>query len=170
MSRVALLDRSQLFTGRKILHFANERIPALQHQEAEEDIMRDRKEDLPLALYVPRAVMSRVAEWGEQAVAYVELSAGTDTSPLLDGLPGNSCPCPHWGYVLEGAVHVQYSDGRRETSWAGDIFYWRPGHTLSVDEYTAFVAFSPRRQRKEVCNHIDRMTTVASLEPGNLGQ
>ena len=30
-------------------------------------------------------------------------SARTSTAtPLVKGLPGDACPCPHWGYVVKG--------------------------------------------------------------------
>jgi hypothetical protein len=98
--------------------------------------MQGRKEDLPVALEVPGAATFKVAEWGETAVAYVQLSAGADAAPLLAGLPGDVCSCPHWGYVLEGAVHVRYADGTEEVSRAGELFYWPPGHTVRVEEDT----------------------------------
>jgi len=123
--------------------------------------MRDRKENLPVALEVPGTARFRVAEWGEQAVAYVELLAGADASPLLEGLPDGKCSCPHWGYVLKGAVHVQYSDGRQETSRAGEMFYWPAGHTVRVDEDTSFVEFSPKQQLKQVYDHIARKISAA---------
>ena len=124
--------------------------------------MRDQKEHLPVALEVPGAATFRVAEWGETAVAYVRLSAGADAAPLLKGLPEDKCSCPHWGYVLEGAVHVLYADGKQEVSRAGDMFYWPPGHTVRVDQDTAFVEFSPRQELKRVYEHIGRQLAVKS--------
>ena len=50
-----------------------------------------------------------------------------DLAPLLKGLPGNSCQCPHWGYVTAGRLTVRYSD-REEVIEPGDAFYTPPGH------------------------------------------
>lgn len=123
--------------------------------------MQERKEQLPVALDLPGAKF-QVAEWGDTAVAFVQLSAGADARPLLEGLPNDECPCPHWGYVLEGAINVRYSDGREEISRAGELFYWPPGHTVWVDEDTRFVEFSPKQPLKEVYDHIGRKVAAAS--------
>ncbi len=115
--------------------------------------MKLRKEDLPVALKMPVATF-RVAEWDDTAVAYVELAAGADATPLLEGLSGDKCQCPHWGYMLKGAIHVRYSDGEVEVCKAGEMFYWPAGHTVWVEEDTSFVEFSPKKELKEVYDHI----------------
>ncbi len=122
--------------------------------------MKQRKEQLPVALELPVAKF-QVAEWGETAVAYIQLSAGADATPLLEGLPNDKCPCPHWGYILKGAIHVRYVDGKEEVCGAGEMFYWPSGHTVWVDEDTTFVEFSPKRELKDVYDHIGR-----KLSPG----
>lgn len=80
--------------------------------------MQQQKEQLSTALQLPVAKF-QVAEWGDAAVAYVQLSAGADATPLLEGLENDMCPCPHWGYVVEGAIHVRYTDGKQELTRAG---------------------------------------------------
>jgi hypothetical protein len=117
--------------------------------------MQEAIEKFPVTLDLPGAKF-QVSEWGETAVAYVQLAAGADAAPLLAGLPGDYCPCPHWGYILQGAVHVSYADGTEETARAGEAFYWPPGHTVRVDEDTSFVEFSPKQRLKEVYDHIGR--------------
>jgi hypothetical protein len=117
--------------------------------------MKLRKEELPVALEMPVATF-RVAEWDDTAVAYVKLSAGADATPLLEGLPGDKCQCPHWGYILEGAIHVRYNNGDEEVCRAGEMFYWPAGHTVWVEEDTSFVEFSPRKELKEVYDHIGK--------------
>jgi hypothetical protein len=99
--------------------------------------MKLRKEELPIALELPVATF-RVAEWDETAVAYVEMTAGADATPLLEGLPDDKCQCPHWGYILKGAIHVRYNNG----------------HTVWVEEDTSFVEFSPKKELKEVYDHV----------------
>ncbi len=122
--------------------------------------MRDPKERLPVALEVPGAAKFQVAEWGDTAVAYVHLAAGADAAPLLKGLPNDKCSCPHWGYILEGAVHVLYADGKQEVAQAGDLFYWPPGHSVRVEKDTTFVEFSPKQELKSVYDHIGRQLAV----------
>jgi len=115
---------------------------------------------MTIALELPVATF-RVAEWDDMAVAFVKLAAGADAAPLLEGLPGDKCQCPHWGYMLEGAIHIRYSDGKEEVCRAGEMFYWPAGHTVWVEEDTSFVEFSPRKSLKEVYDHIG--TKVASV-------
>lgn len=96
--------------------------------------------------------------WGDMAAAYFELPAGTDFSPLFEGLPDNACQCPHWGYVIKGAVHVRYTDGTEEVTGAGAVFYWPAGHTGWVEQDTAFIDFSPEQEHKQLTVHIARKT------------
>jgi hypothetical protein len=55
------------------------------------------------------------------AVRFARVPAGTDMSPVLAGLPGDRCPSPHWGIVLEGAVHVVAADDTEggHAGWGG---------------------------------------------------
>ena len=93
--------------------------------------------------------------WGEMAIGYQELPAGTDFTPLFKGLPDDACQCPHWGYVIKGAVHLKYTDGSQEVVAAGDVFYWPAGHQGgSRKEDTIFLDFSPEQEFKEVSEHI----------------
>ncbi|MBU0982821.1 MAG: cupin domain-containing protein [candidate division Zixibacteria bacterium] len=123
--------------------------------------MKMRKEDAPVALELPVAVF-RVAEWDQTAVAYVELTAGADATPLLEGLQGDKCQCPHWGYMLKGAIHVRYTNGDEEVCKAGEMFYWPAGHTVWVEEDTSFVEFSPKHELKAVYDHIGKKMAAVS--------
>jgi hypothetical protein len=123
--------------------------------------MKLRKEELPVALELPVATF-RVGEWGDTAVAYVTLKAGADAGPLLEGLPGDKCQCPHWGYMLEGAIHVRYDNGDEEICRAGEMFYWPAGHTVRVEEDTSFVEFSPKNQLRDVYDHIGKKLAAVS--------
>lgn len=115
--------------------------------------MKILKEEMPIALELPVATF-RLSEWDDMAVAYVKLSAGADATPLLEGLKGDKCQCPHWGYMLTGAIHLRYDDGNEEICRAGEMFYWPAGHTVWVEEDTSFVEFSPKNELKEVYDHI----------------
>ena len=123
--------------------------------------MKLKKEELPVALELPVATF-RVGEWGETAVAFVELKAGADATPLLEGLNGDKCHCPHWGYMLKGAIHVKYANGEEEVCKAGEMFYWPSGHTVWVEEDTSFVEFSPKHELKEVYDHIGKKVEAMS--------
>ena len=115
---------------------------------------------MPTVMDSPEAVVQQRRDFGE-VTGYETLSAermrfaaGTDITPLLEGLPDDTCQCPHWGYVLKGAVNLRYADGTEEIDEAGDLFYWPPGHTAWVDEDAEFVLFSPQREHAEVFEHM----------------
>jgi hypothetical protein len=122
--------------------------------------MKSRKEELPVALEMPVATF-RVADWADNVVAYVTLKAGVDATPLLKGLKGDMCQCPHWGYILNGAVQVRYADGKEEICKAGEVFYWPEGHTVRVEEDTSFIEFSPRRELHKLYDHIGKKLGAA---------
>jgi hypothetical protein len=74
----------------------------------------------------------------------------------LKGLDNDSCHCPHWGYVIEGAIKLIYDDGTEEVSRAGDVYYWQAGHTAIVEEDIKFVEFSPQKEFEEVMSHVTK--------------
>ncbi|MGA9746208.1 MAG: hypothetical protein WBQ50_02005, partial [Nocardioides sp.] len=47
---------------------------------------------------------TRYVELGDMAIRHARVPAGTDMAPVLQGLPGDRCPSPHWGIVLEGSL------------------------------------------------------------------
>jgi mannose-6-phosphate isomerase-like protein (cupin superfamily) len=75
-------------------------------------------------------------------VNFVTIREDSDLTDLLKGLPGDSCQCPHWGYVLSGRLTWRYGD-REEVCEAGDAFYAPPGHVPKADAGSEFIQFSP---------------------------
>ena len=103
--------------------------------------MHATRDQLPVLFGTDRAGI-RGADWGGLRATIISIPAGTDITPLLKGLPGDRCPCPHWGYVLKGGMRVTSADGE-ETFQAGDLFYMPPGHTVAVEQDVEYVEFSP---------------------------
>lgn len=101
-------------------------------------------------------VCIQAQDWGELNVARIRFPAGADAAPLLQGLPGDLCQCPHWGTVVKGAIHVRYADGSEETVRAGEAYYWPPGHTVRVDEDYESIEFSPSSAMNEVIAHLKK--------------
>ena len=107
------------------------------------------KTQIPKKIDVPGAVARQVADFGDatgygkMAGEYFSLTAGTDIAPLLQGLEGDLCQAPHWGYVLQGELTVTYADGAHEVVNGGDLFYWPPGHTVKVSQNAEVILFSP---------------------------
>ena len=96
-------------------------------------------------------------EWRDQldgyTVSFVETAADVDLTPLLEGLPNDQCPSPHWGYVTKGRMWFLV-DGREESYGPGDAFYVPPGHTAGADGGSDFLIFSPTEILADVEAHI----------------
>ena len=46
----------------------------------------------------------------EYTVNFVMIRQEHSLAELLKGLPRDSCPCPHWGYLFAGKITVTYAD------------------------------------------------------------
>lgn len=82
-------------------------------------------------------------------VDFVSIKQDADLAPMLKGLPGDRCPCPHWGYVFKGRLTIRYAD-HEEVLEAGDAFYLPPGHVPAAQAGSEFVQFSPAQELAEV--------------------
>jgi hypothetical protein len=99
------------------------------------------------------SVTLRMTEVGEMTVSFIRLAEGTDLGPALEGLEGDRCPCPHWGYMLEGRLLMRGE--RADTEYdAGQAFYWAPGHVPVALTDCAYVDFSPTADFASVVRHI----------------
>lgn len=106
--------------------------------------------DLPIELDLGELV-TRYAEWGDMAVRYAQLPAGTDMGP--EGLPDDRCPSDHWGIVLEGSITLIHEDGRKEVTRAGEVYHWPAGHTAFTDEPVAFLEIGPKGPMRQFGDH-----------------
>lgn len=124
--------------------------------------MRVTKDEVEIRMEIPGAVLRQRRDFGDASELgaisgeYFSLSAGIDTTPLFEGLEGDLCQCPHWGFVLSGQLTTTDADGARETVTANDLFYWPSGHNVKVDADAEFVMFSPQREHGEVIEHMRR--------------
>jgi len=105
-------------------------------------------------MHYPLEAIPPDAEFDGMAIAHTRVPQGFDLDRLLEGLPNNLCPCPHWGYILEGRMMLKYEDGSTEEVKAGDVYYARPGHTAVVEEDAVSVDFSPIGPWRQVTQHI----------------
>lgn len=118
------------------------------------------KESVDVRMEIPGAVIRQRTGFGQvggfESISgeYFTLSAGVDTTPLFEGLDGDLCQCPHWGYVLRGQLTTTDARGARETVKAGDLFYWPPGHNVRVEADAEIVMFSPQREHSHVIDHM----------------
>jgi hypothetical protein len=122
--------------------------------------MRIAKDDVPVRVTAPGAVARLQPSFGDASrcgvlsAQYFSLAAGTDIAPLLLGLEDDLCQAPHWGYLATGALTVIYKDGTAEKVAAGDLFYWPPGHTVSVQQDAELLMFSPEEAHSDVLEHM----------------
>jgi hypothetical protein len=79
---------------------------------------------------------------GGYSVCFEKHTADAELSALFRGLPGDRCPLPRWGYVVNGKVSFVFPD-LKETFEAGDAYYVPPGHIPVHYAGTEIVEFSP---------------------------
>lgn len=90
----------------------------------------------------------RFGEVDGYTVSFETYTEDKDYAPLVEGLPGDRCPSPHWGLVLRGKLIYRYGDDE-DVITAGQAFYARPGHTAWLAAGTELVKFSPTEQLQE---------------------
>lgn len=124
--------------------------------------MRIAKDQVDVRMRMPGAVIRQRTDFGNAAGfgqisgEYFTLAAGVDTSPLFQGLHGDMCQCPHWGFVLRGRLTTTDAIGVEETVQANDLFYWPPGHNVRVDADAEIIMFSPQHEHSKVIDHMIR--------------
>ena len=118
------------------------------------------KDEVKVRLEIPGAMIRQRTEFGSVkgfdkiSCEYFTLSAGVDTTPLFQGLEGNLCQCPHWGFVLRGQITTTDAKGAQETVTTNDLFYWPPGHNVKVEADAEIVMFSPQHEHSLVIDHM----------------
>jgi hypothetical protein len=122
--------------------------------------MKVAKNEVDVRLQIPGAVVRQRMDFGSVAGydkisgEYFSLAKGVDTTGLFQGLEGDACQCPHWGFVLEGEITTIDQQGRKETVRKDDLFYWPPGHNVRVDADASIVMFSPQHEHNRVIDHM----------------
>ena len=86
-------------------------------------------------------------------IQFVTFREDIDATPLLRGLPGDRCNCPHWGYVFKGRLTFDLGD-HEEVYEAGDAFYLRHGHIPHAEPGTEYLQFSPAEELHAVSEHM----------------
>lgn len=122
--------------------------------------MRVARDEVDVQLDIPGAVIRQRMNFGDASglgpisCEFFTLAAGVDTTPLFQGLEGNLCQCPHWGYVLQGQLTTTDAKGAQETVRAKDLFYWPSGHNVKVDQDAEIIMFSPQHEHRHVIDHM----------------
>ncbi len=109
-------------------------------------------------------VVDRSENLNGYVTSFLTFRENIDHTPLLKGLPGDQCPCPHWGYVLKGALTFRVGD-HEEMFEAGDAFYLPPGHIpIRNEPGTEYLQFSPEEQLRPVSETI--MKNMQAMQGG----
>lgn len=128
--------------------------------------MRVLKDQVDVKLEIPGVVLRQRTGFGDMGgvgtigAEYFTLSAGVDTTPLFQGLEGDLCQCPHWGFVLRGRITTTDATGAQETVNTHDLFYWPPGHNVKVEDDAEIIMFSPQREHSHVIHHMIAKVTA----------
>jgi hypothetical protein len=118
------------------------------------------KDKVDVQMEVPGVVIRRqmgfgdTSGYGAMSGEHFSLAAGVDTTDLFQGLEGDLCQCPHWGFVVRGKITTTSADGSQETVSANDLFFWPPGHNVKVEEDAEIVMFSPQAEHDHVIHHM----------------
>ncbi len=126
--------------------------------------MRVTKDEVDVRMEIPGAILRQRYDFGSVkgfdkiSGEYFTLSAGVDTTPLFQGLEGNLCQCPHWGFVLRGQITTTTAKGVQETVKKNDLFFWPAGHNVKVDEDAEIIMFSPQHEHTVVIDHMIEKT------------
>ena len=112
-----------------------------------------RREDVPVTIEDGALEVRTQEIGGGMTTGFFHLPQGADLRPALQGMPGDRCQCPHWGYLLKGRLKMHTPDGEKVYE-AGEAFYWAPGHAPEALEDTEYVDFSPTEEFNTVLDHI----------------
>jgi hypothetical protein len=115
--------------------------------------MHLKPENLPVSMEAPGTKMHLQTGWGDMAVAYWKMQT-VDSRPMLKGLPHDSCPCPHRGYVLKGSMQIIYDDRETETVSEGNVFYLPAVHNAVSSDEIIWIEFSPEKELQIVFEHL----------------
>ncbi len=110
----------------------------------------------------------RATESDGMTVTFYRLPAGTDARPLLQGFPGGSCPCPHWGYVISGRLRIHAADGEHDVL-AGQAFHVGPGHAPEAIEDTEMFEVSPTQDSRELSAYLKDLAALAHQDGETAG-
>ncbi len=105
-------------------------------------------------MHCPLEAIPPDVEFDGMVISHSRMPRGFDLDALLQGLPDDLCPCPHWGYVFQGRMLVRYADGSEEEIKAGDVYYLRAGHTAVLEEDSVSIDLSPVEAWQQLTKHL----------------
>jgi hypothetical protein len=105
-------------------------------------------------------------------VGYTTLNSTLDCTESYKwgGLPGGVCPCPHYGYLIEGQIRAVYpdSDWPDEVILEGEAYFVPSGHVLIYEkEKTRCFELNPAHALGMCLDAMQRAVLKQQSEAGN---
>jgi hypothetical protein len=108
------------------MHFKPEEIPLISPQNGGGGCMRSIKV-------------------GEMEIGATWTTRPADYSDVYIGLPGNVCPCDHYGYIFSGRIRARYQDGTEAVIGPGEVYWIPKGHVLIYEKATHHLEINPHK-------------------------
>ncbi|WP_336361058.1 hypothetical protein [Haladaptatus sp. ZSTT2] len=103
--------------------------------------MHTKIESIPTEIANDEMVL-REMHLGNMNVGYETFSAHVETDEMFKDLPDGRCQSSHWGFLIEGQMTLRFED-EEEVVEAGEVYYIKPGHNVTIEAGTKLVEFSP---------------------------
>ena len=87
---------------------------------------------------------------GEMEIGATWTTGPADYSDVYKGLPGDVCPCDHYGYIFSGRIRVRYEDKTEEVIGPGEVYWIPKGHVLIYEEATHHLEINPHRELRQL--------------------
>lgn len=98
-------------------------------------------EHLPVTIEMP-GFTGCWTEMGNLHFAYQRAAAGSNLDEVLEMYEDRACRVEHWGYVFEGRLRIEFTDGTVEIIEAGEVFHTPAGHRPHMLEDTVLLQVS----------------------------
>jgi hypothetical protein len=118
--------------------------------------MHYKPEDIPILTPDYGNGCMRSIKAGTMEIGATWVTAPIDTTQFYKGLPGDTCPCDHYGYVVTGSFRVRYLDGTEEHVKAGEVYYIPKGHYFIYDEPCHHIEINPHEDLQRLMQHFDK--------------
>jgi hypothetical protein len=93
---------------------------------------------------------------GEMEIGFTWTKGPRDYSSIYKGLPGDVCPCDHYGYVFSGRIRARYADGTEEVIGPGEVYWIPKGHVLIYEEATHHLEINNHRDLRQLMETVMR--------------
>lgn len=111
----------------------------------------------------------RSVQWGDMEVGFTTVQEAMDCTDIYRHLAGGVCQCPHYGYIVRGALRCIYpgTDMSDEVARTGEVYFFPAGHVLIYEEPTTAIEFNPAAALQQLMDGVQRaMVSGVRVTPG----